>query len=344
MVEEGEEIRTEVEEDEDGGGAVKSFLDHLEDLRWVLIKCGVAVLIGMIICLAAGNSLMSILKWPLERAGHVSAGTNQFLRLQIGTNLLGTFRMATNRYGDFDFGSNKLVTFQMVPIEIGTNRVLALESIQNAPGDILPKNPVNLLNLSPAGGFITAFQLAIYGGLVLASPLVIYYVAQFLVPALKKKEKKYVFRGFAIGTGLFLSGVSFAYFVLMPLALAASRKYSEWLGIGADQWTAEQFISFTCKFMLGMGLGFEMPVILLVLVKLGILDYQKLAGFRRYMIVVNLVLGAVLTTPEILTQVMMALPLQILYEISVWIAWYWEKRDKKREAALEASDGGSETD
>ncbi len=344
MVEEGEEIRTEVEEEEDGGGAVKSFLDHLEDLRWVLIKCGVAVLIGMIVCLAAGNTLMSILKWPLERAGHVTAGTNQFLRLQVGTNLIGTFRMATNRYGDFEFGTNQLVTFKMVPIEIGTNRVLALEAIQNAPGDILPKNPVNLLNLSPAGGFMTAFQLAIYGGLVLASPLVIFYLAQFLVPALKRKEKKYVLRGFGIGTALFLSGVSFAYFVLMPLALSASRKYSEWLGIGADQWTAEQFISFTCKFMLGMGLGFEMPVILLVFVKLGILDYQKLAGFRRYMIVVNLVLGAVLTTPEILTQVMMALPLQILYEISVWIAWYWERRDKKRAAALEASGGGPDSD
>jgi len=343
MAEEGEEIRTEVEE-EDGGGAVKSFLDHLEDLRWVLIKCGVAVLIGMIVCLAAGNSLMAILKWPLERAAHVSPGTNQFLRLEVGTNVLGTFRMATNRYGDFDFGSNQLVTFRMVPIEIGTNRVLALESIQNAAGDILPKNPVTLLNLGPAGGFMTAFQLAIYGGLVLASPMVIFYLAQFLVPALKKKEKKYVLRGFSVGTALFLAGVSFAYFVLMPLALSASRKYSEWLGIGADQWTAEQFISFTCKFMLGMGLGFEMPVILLVLVKLGILDYQKLAAFRRYMIVVNLVLGAVLTTPEILTQIMMALPLQVLYEITVWIAWYWERRDKKREAALESSSGGSGSD
>jgi len=84
----------------------------------------------------------------------------------------------------------------------------------------------------------------------------------------------------------------------MPLALNASRLYSNWLGIEADQWTAEAFISFECKFMLGMGLGFELPVVLLILVKLGILDYQKLAGFRRYMIVVNLVLGAVLRSEE----------------------------------------------
>ena len=122
----------------------------------------------------------------------------------------------------------------------------------------------------------------------------------------------------------------------MPLALGASRKYSEWLGIGADQWTAEQYISFVCKFMLGMGLGFEMPVILLVLVKIGVLDYAKLAGFRRYMLVINLILGAVLTTPEVLTQIMMAIPLQILYEITVWIAWYWERQEKKRLAAEES--------
>ena len=120
------------------------------------------------------------------------------------------------------------------------------------------------------------------------------------------------------------------YRVVRNLALNASRMYSNWLGIEADQWTAEAYISFVCKFMLGMGLGFEMPVFLLVLVKIGVLDYQKLAGFRRYMIVVNLVLGAVLTTPEVLTQVMMAVPLQILYEVTVWIAWYWERRDKKR--------------
>jgi sec-independent protein translocase protein TatC len=77
--------------------------------------------------------------------------------------------------------------------------------------------------------------------------------------------------------------------------------------------------------MLGMGLGFEMPVILLTLVKIGILDYQRLRSMWRYMIIINLVLGAVLTTPEVLTQILMALPLYLLYEVSVWIAWYWER-------------------
>jgi sec-independent protein translocase protein TatC len=338
MPEESEDSRPEQEEEEDGGGAVKSFLDHLEDLRWTLIKSAVVVTVGMILCLAAGNSIMEILKLPLERASKSHPGKTPYVRLQIETNILGTFRLETNRIGFLDLGSNQLSTFKLSPVQVGTNWILALESISNAPGDILPKISVKLLNLGPAGGFMVAFQLAIYGGIVLASPFLIYFIAQFVVPALKKKEKHYMFQGFAIGTCLFAAGVLFCYFVLMPLALAASQKYSEWLGIGAYQWTAEAYISFVCKFMLGMGLGFEMPVIILVLVKIGVLDYAKLAAFRRYMIVVNLVLGAVLTTPEVLTQVMMALPLQILYEISVWIAWYWERQEKKRQQAESAID------
>jgi sec-independent protein translocase protein TatC len=136
------------------------------------------------------------------------------------------------------------------------------------------------------------------------------------------------------GGGLFLAGISFCYFILMPVALAASQMYSNWLGFGALQWRAEDYISFVCRFMLGMGLGFELPVVVLTLVKIGVLNYSILAKARRYMIVINLILGAVLTTPEIITQLVMFVPLQLLYEITVWIAWYWNRQEKKR-AALE---------
>jgi sec-independent protein translocase protein TatC len=87
-----------------------------------------------------------------------------------------------------------------------------------------------------------------------------------------------------------------------------------------------------------MGLGFEMPVILLVLVKIGILNYGILSKGRRYVIVISFFLGAVLTTPEIITQVLMAVPLLILYEITIWIAWYWERKEKKRLAAEEQAE------
>ena len=97
----------------------------------------------------------------------------------------------------------------------------------------------------------------------------------------------------------------------MPVALAAAQMYSRWLGLGAFQWRAEEYISFVCKFLLGMGLGFELPVVVLTLVKIGVLDYRMLSQARRYMIVINLILGAVLTTPEPITQLVMFVPAAI---------------------------------
>ena len=163
-----------------------------------------------------------------------------------------------------------------------------------------------------------------------------FFIGQFTLPALRIHEKKYLYRGLAFAIPLFMCGVLFCYFILMPAALAASQLYSNWLGFSSSMWKAEDYIGFVCKFMLGMGLGFELPVVILVLVKIGLLSYSTLKKARPYMIVINLVLGAVLTTPEVFTQVLMAIPLQVLFELSVLVAWYWERQEKKREAAAAA--------
>src|SRR4051812_17750757 len=84
-----------------------------------------------------------------------------------------------------------------------------------------------------------------------------------------------------------------------------------------------------------MGLGFELPVVVFTLVEIGVFDYARLKSMRRYMIVINLFLGALLTTPEVITQVLMFVPLQGLYELSLWIAGYWEKDERgKRRARI----------
>jgi len=81
--------------------------------------------------------------------------------------------------------------------------------------------------------------------------------------------------------------------------------------------------------MLGLGLAFEIPVVILTLVKIGAVNFRLLSKARMYVVVINLILGAVLTTPEVFTQLLMFLPLQILYEVSVWTAWYWERQEKQ---------------
>lgn len=334
MASSGEEERPEFDHHgEEEGGPVKSFLEHLEDLRWVLIKGVVAVSIGMLVCLIGANYVLAVVKWPLQRADQYRKPSGQQFSLFLGTNLLANVSPPKNLFGDLVLSNHPHLGFELVPKFVGTNYLLTLQPVTNEVllARVAARGTI-LRNLSPVGGFWVAFQVALYGGIVLTAPYIIYVLGQFIVPALKYKEKKHVLRGFAIGTVLFMSGVCFCYFALMPLALRASFQYSEWLGFSADEWRAEDYISFVCKFMLGMGLGFELPVVVLTLVRIGVLDHAKLKAMRRYMIVVNLVLGAILTTPEVVTQVLMFIPLQGLYELSVWIAGYWEmdERGKRR--------------
>jgi sec-independent protein translocase protein TatC len=330
MPTEPDELRTE-EELEQEGGPVKSFLDHLEDLRWVLIKAITAIALGMLVCLIAGDQVVTILKWPLTQAKTHYPGTNQVWTLAFGTNRLGTFKLNDEQQGRYAVGTNRYVALKVDLVPTGSNFVVTLTQDLTANPATAQELRVDLQTFGPVGGFFVSLQIALYGGLVLASPFVFYFVAGFIFPALRLREKHYVYRGLGFGLFLFAMGVSFCYFVLMPLALSASVVYSNWLGFEANQWRAEEYISFVCKFMIGMGIGFQMPVVLLTLVKIGVLSYTVLRKMWRYMIVINLVLGALLTTPEVITQIMMAVPLYLLYEISVWVAWYWERRDRKRE-------------
>ena len=343
----------DVDAEDDGGGPVKSFLEHLEDFRWLLVKCVATLALAMLVCLIGANYVIGIIKWPLTQARVSFPGTNQVVSVNFGTNRVGTFSITpeqqqrlnsgSNHLGNFtltseqqksfNLGTNRFVAVSVEPLTLGTNQVLGWH-IDDNPDAIAAAQGMNieLINLSPAGGFVVAFQVALYGGIVLASPFIFYFIMSFVFPALKMREQKYVHKGLFFGVGLFLFGVGFCYFVLMPVALAAAQGYSNWLGIGAMQWRAEDYISFVCKFMVGMGLGFELPVVLLTLVKIGVLNYSTLSKARRYMIVINLILGGVLTTPEPITQLVMFVPLQLLYEITVWIAWYWDRQEKKRAA------------
>jgi sec-independent protein translocase protein TatC len=316
---------------DEGGGPVKSFLEHLEDFRWVLVKICVALGLAMLVCLVGANYVMAIIKWPLSKAPVSYPGTNQIVTVNFGTNRLGRFPISPELQKSLDLGTNRFVSVTVEPLVLGTNRILGWQVDSNpATADDAQRMQVELVNLSPAGGFFVAIQVAFYGGLVLSAPFILFFIISFVFPAMKMVEQKYVFRALFIGGGLFVAGVSFCYFALMPVALAASQKYSNWLGLGATQWRAEDYISFVCRFMLGMGLGFEMPVVILTLVKIGVLSYATLSKARRYMIVINLVLGAVLTTPEVVTQLLMFVPLQLLYEVTVWIAWYWDQDDRAK--------------
>jgi sec-independent protein translocase protein TatC len=340
MAEPSDEPRPEDEDAE--GGAVKSFLEHLEDLRWMLVKSAAATLVGMTFCLFTVPQLIGVLTWPLKRAQarHIALlpdDTNTVVSLRLGSTQLQSLELTNARIGSFDLGSNHHVTLQLEPTVVGSNTFLAMRVLPAGPDEAQEGGP-QLVYMDPSASFMSAMHLAFFGGLILASPFVLFFIAQFVMPALRIIEKKYFLRAFWVGLGLFLTGVSFAYFVILPPALKFAEQFSRLMGISSMIWRAEDYFTFTIKFMLGMGLGFELPVVLLALVKIGVLSYAKLSAMRRYMIVANLVLGALLTTPEVLTQVVMAIALQILYEAAVWIAWYWERQEKKRQQQSGAID------
>jgi sec-independent protein translocase protein TatC len=317
-------------DEDEGGGPVKTFLEHLEDLRWMLLKCIAAILVAMLVCLVGGNFLIKLLTWPLVEAQIFRLSQDRSVPIHLGTNVLAKVRLG--EIGG-DWGTNSPKSFRLVPFLEGTNVFLKLQP------DLEPWAPpqqgmVSLISLGPLSGIMVAMKLGLYGGLVLAAPFIFFFVGQFVLPALKLREKKLLYQIVSFGSVLFFMGVAFCYFVITAIALSAAVQFSEWLGFGADQWRAEEYISFMCKFMLGTGLSFELPVVILTIVKIGLLDYQQLKKFRSYWIVISLIISAFVTpSGDPVTMLLLALPLWVLYEISVWVAFIWNRRDRRREEA-----------
>ncbi|MBK9139542.1 MAG: twin-arginine translocase subunit TatC [Verrucomicrobia bacterium] len=322
------------EEEEEGfGGPVKTFLEHLEDLRWTLVKSVSAILLAMLVCLVAGNQLVKLLSWPLSHA--LTFGPKiRATPVQLGTNIIG--RVKLGELGPLPWQSNEVRALRMVPLTLGTNVLLALEpDLHPAPQDT---RLVVLKNYTPIEGIMVALKLALYGGLVLAAPFVFFFVGQFVLPALKVTEKAILYRAVGYGTVLFFLGVLCCYFLVAGVALTATVQFSNWMGFIADEWRADAYIGFMCKFMLGMGLTFELPVVILTLVKIELLDLAKLRAFRPYAIIGNLVIAAVVTpSGDPFTMVLMAFPLHLLYELSVGVAWYWEWRARRNNAVATTS-------
>ena len=318
------------EDEDDGGGPVKSFLEHLEDFRWLIIKIAATLGLSLFVCLSAVPQIVAILKWPLGHAALVRVKSEHRTLVQFGTNTLTTIRSDTNQLAGLDLGTNWFTVVRLEPMLVGSNVLLSVHIDKDPTAEAKLAGSTDLIYLDPSAPFFSSMTLAFYGGLLLSSPFIFFFLAQFILPALKVKEKKYVMRAAFVGSGLFLAGVAFCYFFVMARALKFAEVWALWMGVRVPDWRAETYFGFVTKFLIGMGLGFELPVVILALVKIGVLDYRKLAAFRRYMIVVNLILGALLTTPEVFTQVVMGIVLQALYEISVWVAWYWEQPDRAK--------------
>ena len=313
------------------GGPRKPFLEHLEDLRRALLKCVTVIAVALVVCLLLDKELAAILEYPIRRINMLE-GRRPTVSFLIGGTRLGPYTVTRDQFPGLPPGDAPHVVYRIGLAKIGGEQVATLQPDLQAEADAIP---VKLHNFNPAEGFMVAFHLALYGSLVVSAPFWLYFMGQFIIPALNIRERKFLFTWLGWGLLLFALGVLLTYFLLLPLALRASIQYSTLLGFDAYEWRADEYIGFTCKFLLGMGLGFQFPLVVMTLVKLGILSYRQLAHFRRHVIVLSFILGAILTTPEVITQVAMAVPLCLLYETCIWLAWFWERKQRRREAAAE---------
>jgi len=307
-------------------GPKKSFWGHLADLRTALIRSAVVIVVALVVCLLISPWIVKVLEEPMRRM-HMFEKPKPTVSLLIGDTRLGPFDVTREQFPGLPPGEAPHVVFRVGTAPMGTEQVATL-TLEPDPKGTDPLE-VRLHNFSPAESFMVAFHVALFAALAVSSPFWIFFMGGFVLPALNLRERKVIFSWLGWSAFLFVAGVLSTYFVLLPVALRASVQYSELLGFSAQDWRAQEYINFVCKFIFGMGLGFQFPLIVLFLVKIGVLTHEHLKKYRRHVAVLSLILGAVLTTPEVVTQVAMAIPLYLLYEVCIWIAWYWERKKKK---------------
>lgn len=242
----------------------KPFLDHVEDLRWMLIKMIATLIIAMGASFYFQTQLIELIMRPLKG------------------------------------------------IDLG---------------------PKGLMNTGIIDPLMIAIELSFYAGLIFAFPFLVFFLAEFILPALTPKEKRMLYPAAGASMGMFLLGAGFAYSVILPSGLRYFFNYSKSLNF-APQWTVHEYFSFATQFVVSFGLAFELPLGVLILVKLGLLSYETLKKTRSFAIVIILFLSAIIMpSPDIFSMLVMAVPLYILYEGCIFIAWFMERKAKRQAAS-----------
>ena len=232
----------------------QSFWEHLEELRWTLLKIVACLALVSLTAFIFADRLLEAVRWPLTRMG---AG-----------------------------------------VEWETEFVLR--------------------SLSPAEAFSASLQLSLLAGLILSLPFILYFSARFVFPALTPEEKRGLGPAFVAGGVLFYVGAAFAFIVVLPLSLRFFWLYTQRLGV-RPEWSLRNYTALVNKTSLAFGLAFEVPLVLLLLAKLEIVDYPMLKKFRRQAVVAIFVLAAVLTPPDVVSQVLLAVPILVLFELTLWM-------------------------
>ncbi len=203
------------------------------------------------------------------------------------------------------------------------------------------KNLPKLIYLEPAGGFMIYMEVAFFGGLIASLPVVFYQIWKFIAPGLYRRERKYILSIIIISTISFVIGMVFAYWIMIPISL----KFL--LGFQTDALTPNLTVSKYLSYVLAMifvtGLVFEFPLVSFFLAKLGLISAKFLREKRRYSVVIILTIAAILTPPDVASQMLLAVPMLILYEVSIWVVQMTTRAKRRKEAAEEEAENPKPT-
>jgi len=193
--------------------------------------------------------------------------------------------------------------------------------------DLLPEGAA-LIYISPVEVIMLKLKIALLTGIILATPVVCYYVYK----ALKERfgirdpmKKSHLIILLSSAISLFITGISYAYFLMLPLVLSYLNYMSAAAGVAAT-WSINEFTFFVIIITLIIGISFELPVVLLFAVQSGLVQIDTLKGYRRYIYVAMFVLAALFTPPDVVSQLIVAFPLVIFYEVGIIVASVISKR------------------
>jgi len=261
-----------------------SFLDHLEELRWHIIRSAIAII---------------------------------------------SFAILAYIYSDFIWNSILLAPKSN---DFWTSRmIIKLSDFIGIKSAGLNSKPLDLINFDLSGQFMVDVWTAIIAGFIIAFPYVVYQFWSFIKPALYENERKHASGAVAIMSGLFLLGVLFGYYLIVPFSL-------DWLGGYSiskevvNQINILSYISSVTSIVIAGGVAFELPVLVYFLSKIGLLTPKFLRKYRKHSYVLLLIIAAIITPPDVLSQMLVTIPLVILFEISIVIS---SRVDKARQLKLD---------
>jgi sec-independent protein translocase protein TatC len=261
-----------------------SFLDHLEELRWHLVRSCLAILIIAILAFAnKGLVFDMIILGPM----HVDFVTYRFLC-----------------YLDIYFGLGGVICLTEIPF--------------------------TLFNLDMTGQFTTHLMVSAICGLVVAFPYIVWETWRFISPGLNDTEKKYSAGVVFFSSILFLCGILFGYLIIAPMSLNFLGSYQV-SSMVANQINLGSYISTMSTLTLASGIVFELPIVIYFLTKIGLVTPAFMKQYRRHALIGALILGAIITPPDVTSQLLVMIPIMLLYEISIFISAYVINQKTKKE-------------